>query len=143
MAKAQLLQQPPKNVIKAPVIGVCTPADPRVNDTVRERVKNIIAQVAQEIARGVKLPGGDPVNVVYSDVLIDGEAQADAVARQFKDAGVNIIVMCPDTWAYPQLSAMSLLSHFPKETPVNITCGNSAPFPGVVYYHAQSGALSQ
>lgn len=143
MAKAQLLQQPPKNVIKAPVIGVCTPADPRVNDTVRERVKNIIAQVAQEIARGVKLPGGEPVNVVYSDVLIDGEAQADAVARQFKDAGVNIIVMCPDTWAYPQLSAMSLLSHFPKETPVNITCGNSAPFPGVVFAHALSGALSQ
>lgn len=143
MVKAQLLQQPPKNVIKAPVIGVCTPADPRVNATVRERVKNIIAQVAQEIARGVKLPGGEPVSVVYSDILIDGEAQADAVARQFLDAGVNIIVMCPDTWAYPQLSAMSLLAHFPKETPVNITCGNSAPFPGVVFAHALSGALSQ
>lgn len=143
MSSAQLLKNPGKNVIKAPVIGVCTPADPRVNDTVRERVKNIIAMVAGVIGKGVKLPDGSAPEVVYSDVLIDGEAQADIVARQFKDAGVNIIVMCPDTWAFPQLTALSLLAHFPKETPVNITCGNSAPFPGVVFAHALSGALAQ
>lgn len=143
MATAQLLKNPGKSVIKAPVIGVCTPSDPRVNDTVRERVKNIIAMVAGVISKGVKLPSGATPEVVYSDILIDGEAQADAVARQFKDAGVNIIVMCPDTWAFPQLSALSLLAHFPKETPVNITCGNSAPFPGVVFAHALSGALAQ
>ncbi|HOS44152.1 MAG TPA: hypothetical protein PK794_10710, partial [Armatimonadota bacterium] len=81
--------------------------------------------------------------VVWTPLLIDGEQQADIVARQFKDAGVEAIVCTPDTWAYPQLSLISLLAHFPAETPVNITCGNSAPKPGVVFAHAVNGALAQ
>ncbi|MCX7935649.1 MAG: hypothetical protein N3A66_10390, partial [Planctomycetota bacterium] len=56
---------------------------------------------------------------------------------------MEIIVACPDTWAFPQLTLISLLSHFPKQTPVNVTCGNSGPKPGVVYAHAVCGALSQ
>lgn len=140
---ASLLKNVSGNPIVNPVIGVCAPADPRVNDTVRARVKNIIKHVADTIAKGVTLPNGQSPEVVYSDILVDGEAQADIVAKQFKDAGVTAIVMCPDTWAFPQLSAMSLMSHFPKETPLNITCGNSAPYPGVVFAHALSGAMSQ
>ena len=31
----------------------------------------------------------------------------------------------------------------PGDTPVNITCGNSGPKPGVVYAHAVNGALAQ
>ena len=81
--------------------------------------------------------------VVYSTVLIDGEAQADIVAQQFRKAGVNILVCVPDTWAFPQLTAISLLQQFPSNTPINITCGNSGPRPGVVYAHALNGALSQ
>ena len=76
-------------------------------------------------------------------ILIDGEKQADLVAQQFKEAGVNAIVCTPDTWAFPQLSLMSLLAHFPTDLPVNITCGNSAPKPGVVFAHAVNGALAQ
>jgi L-fucose isomerase len=89
------------------------------------------------------MPDGMPAKVVWTPVLIDGEQQADLVARQFKDAGVDALVCTPDTWAFPQLTLMSLLSQFPADMPVNITCGNSAPKPGVVYAHALNGALAQ
>ncbi|MFH1719311.1 MAG: hypothetical protein ABIF19_18310, partial [Planctomycetota bacterium] len=74
---------------------------------------------------------------------VDGEAQADIVAEQFRKAGVDILVLVPDTWAFPQLTAISLLQQFPPEMPLNITCGNSGPKPGVVYAHALNGAISQ
>ena len=72
---------------------------------------------------------------------MDGEKQADVVARQFRAAGVDALVCAPDTWAFPQLTLMSLLSQLPDDLPVNITCGNSGPKPGVVYAHAVNGAL--
>ena len=75
--------------------------------------------------------------------LVDGEASADIVAQQFRKAGVDILVCVPDTWAFPQLTTISLLSQFPPNTPINITCGNSGPKPGVVYAHALNGAISQ
>jgi L-fucose isomerase len=65
------------------------------------------------------------------------------VARQFEAAGVNILVAVPDTWSFPQPTMISVLSQFPKDTPVNMTCGNSGPKPGVVFVHACSGAISQ
>jgi L-fucose isomerase len=95
------------------------------------------------ISGSVVLPDKMPVPVVYSTVLIDGEAQADIVAQQFRKAGVDILICVPDTWAFPQLTAISLLQQFPSNTPINITCGNSGPRPGVVYAHALNGAISQ
>lgn len=126
-----------------PVIGVFSTCDPRIDEASRTRTKNIIRMVADAVSLDVKLPDGSAVPVVYSDVLIDGEVQADAVARQFRDGGVDILVGVPDTWAFPQLTLISLLSHFPKDTPVNLTCGNSASKPGVVFTHAAAGAVSQ
>ena len=35
------------------------------------------------------------------------------------------------------------MAHLPADVPVNITCGNSGPKPGVVYAHAVNGALAQ
>ncbi len=128
---------------KVPVIGVFSPCDPRVDDASRKRAQNIIAMVADKISGQVVLPDKQPVPVVYSDVLIDSEAQADVVAQQFRQAGVNILVCAPDTWAFPQLTTISLLQQFPADTPINITCGNSGPKPGVVYAHALAGAISQ
>jgi L-fucose isomerase len=98
---------------------------------------------ADTISGSVVLPDKTPVPVVYSTVLVDGEAQADIVAQQFRKAGVDILVCVPDTWSFPQLTAISLLQQFPTDTPFNITCGNSGPKPGVVYAHALNGALSQ
>ncbi len=143
MKKPIRLSEKIEKFFKYPVIGVFAPCDPRIDKQSRERVKNIIKMTAEIISENLKLPDGSFLDVVYSDVLIDGEKQADIVARQFEDAKVNILVGVPDTWAFPQLTLISLIQQFPKDTPVNLTCGNSGPKPGVVYTHACSGAISQ
>jgi L-fucose isomerase len=128
---------------KVPVIGVFATSDPRIDKQSRTRCRNIVKMAADTIGGSVVLPDKTPVPVVYSTVLIDGEAQADIVAQQFRKAGVDILVCVPDTWAFPQLTTISLLQQFPSNTPINITCGNSGPKPGVVYAHALNGAISQ
>jgi len=123
--------------------GVFATCDPRIDSPSRRRARNIVRHVADVLAERVALPDGRPAGVVWSSVLVDGEPQADIVARQFKKAGVDILVCAPDTWAFPQLSLISLLQQFPPDTPLNVTCGNSGPKPGVVFTHAASGAISQ
>lgn len=127
----------------APVIGVCATCDPRIDKPSRARAAHIVRMAADTIAAAVHAPDGRAVRVVYSPVLIDGEAQADLVARQFRQAGVSALVCAPDTWAFPQLGLMSLLAQLPADLPLNITCGNSGPKPGVVFCHAVNGALAQ
>lgn len=124
-------------------IGVCAACDPRIYEDSRQRTINIVEMIADYIQGQLKVPTGEAVKVVWTPVLIDGEQQADMVARQFKSEGVNIIICTPDTWAFPQLTLMSLMAHFPKNTPLNITCGKSAPKPGVVFAHAVNGAFAQ
>ncbi len=146
MAKAVEAKHLPnirKATPKVPVIGVFATSDPRIDKDSRIRCRNIVKMAADTISGAVVLPDKTPVPVVYSTVLVDGEAQADIVAQQFRKAGVDIIVLVPDTWAFPQLTAISLLQQFPTSTPINITCGNSGPKPGVVYAHALGGAISQ
>jgi len=123
--------------------GVFSPCDPRIDDESRRRVVNIVRMVADTVADRVTMPDGKPVTVVWTPTLIDGEKQADLVARQFKAAGACALICAPDTWAFPQLTVISLLAHFPPDVPLNITCGNSGPKPGVVYAHALNGALAQ
>jgi L-fucose isomerase len=123
--------------------GVCATGDPRIDPDSRQRAANIIGLVADVVAENVRMPDGSGVDVVWSPVLIDGEKQADIVAGQFREAGVDAVVCAPDTWAFPQLTLISLLSQLPADVPVNITCGNSGPKPGVVYAHAVNGALAQ
>lgn len=141
--KAKRLPQSSKKRTRLPVIGVFATCDPRIDKASRERAVNIVEMAADVIARRVVMPDKSPIPVVYSPILVDGEMQADIVANQFKDEGVNILVCVPDTWAFPQLSLISLIQQFPEGTPVNLTCGNSGPKPGVVFTHAASGAISQ
>ncbi len=143
MIQAKHLPNIRKATPKVPVIGVFATSDPRIDKASRTRCQNIAKMAADCISGAVVLPDKTPVPVVYSTVLIDGEAQADIVAQQFRKAGVDILVCVPDTWAFPQLTTISLLQQFPPNTPINITCGNSGPKPGVVYAHALNGALSQ
>ncbi len=143
MAMAKRLPASRKPKPKAFTFGVCSTGDPRIDAESLERAGNIIELVAELVAGKVTMPDGTPVNVVWSPVLITGERQADIVAGQFRAAGVDAIVVAPDTWAFPQLTLISLLSQFPPDIPVNITCGNSGPKPGVVYAHAVNGALAQ
>ncbi|MCH7408095.1 hypothetical protein MM239_01700 [Belliella sp. DSM 111904] len=140
---AKLLSREVNKKTGAPVIGVFAPCDPRIDQQSRERSINIVKNASEMLANKILQPDGTPVEIVYSDILIDAESQADQVARQFKEAGVNILVCVPDTWSFPQLTTLSLLAHFPKDTPINFTTGNSAPRPGVVYTHATAGAIAQ
>jgi L-fucose isomerase len=133
----------PEDFSPTVTFGVCATSDPRIDQDSRTRCVNIVEMVAGKVADQVSMPDGQGVNVVWSDVLIDGEKQADVVARQFRDANVQAVIVAPDTWAFPQLSLMSLLSQMPSTVPVNITCGNSGPKPGVVFAHAVNGALAQ
>jgi L-fucose isomerase len=128
---------------KAPVIGVFAVGDPRIDEDSRKRCQNVAQMVAETISGQVVMPDKTPVPVVYSTVLVDGEAQADIVAQQFRKADVDILVCAADPWSFPQLTTISLLQQFPVGTPINITCGNSGPKPGVVYAHALNGALAQ
>ncbi|MHC4075590.1 MAG: hypothetical protein ACYSRZ_04165 [Planctomycetota bacterium] len=98
---------------KVPVIGVFATSDPRIDKYSRTRCGNVVKMVADIVAKAVVMPDKMPVPVVYSDVLVDGEAQADIVAQQFRKAGVDILVLVPDTWAFPQLTAISVLQQFP------------------------------
>lgn len=126
-----------------PVIGVFATCDPRIDEESRTRAANIVSMTAEYLAKECLMPDGQHVPVVFSEVLVDTEKEADTVARMFKEEGVNILVGVPDTWAFPQLTLLSMLSHFPKDTPLNFTCGNSGPRPGVVFTHAVSGAVAQ
>jgi L-fucose isomerase len=144
MAKARRLENPTGDAKARPfVIGVCVTGDPRIDKASRQRCVNIIKMVAETIAGAVTMPDGRDAEVVFSEVLIDGEAQADLVARQFLDAGVGAVVVAPDSWAFPQPTMLSMLAQLGPDMPVNITCGNCAPKPGVVYAHALNGALAQ
>ena len=143
MAKAQKLPLSGKSDPKVPTFGVFAACDPRIDKASRTRAVNIVEMAADVVAKGVQLPDGTGVKVVFSPVLVDGEKQADIVANQFAAAGVDALVCAPDTWAFPQLTTISLLSRMPKAAPLNITVGNSASRPGVVYAHALNGALAQ
>ncbi|HUT52602.1 MAG TPA: hypothetical protein VM658_04370 [bacterium] len=143
MAKAVKLGKSAGARESLPVFGVFATCDPRIDAGSRRRAQNIVGMTADVIAEGVKLPDGRWPRVVWTDLLVDGEAQADQAARAFKAEGVTMLVCAPDTWAFPQLGLLSLLSHFPEDTPLNLTCGNSGPRPGVVFTHAANGALAQ
>jgi L-fucose isomerase len=143
MSKAVRLAENPPAEPAVPSVGVFATCDPRIDEASRRRAANIVEMAASIIAQRVTLPDKQPVRVVYAPLLVDGERQADAVARQFQAEGVRVLVCVPDTWAFPQLGLISLLSHFPGDTPINLTCGNAGPKPGVVFTHAASGAISQ
>jgi L-fucose isomerase len=143
MLKAMQLEEVKTSEKSTPAIGVFVAGDPRIDEDSRQRCRNIAEMVANTLAERVKQVDGSPARVVFSTVLVDGEPQADIVARQFADAGVKALVCAPDTWAFPQLSVISLLQQFPADTPINFTCGNSGPRPGVVFAHAVNGALAQ
>ena len=143
MAKATKLAAVKSGKGRAVRFGVAATSDPRIDEASRKRCKTIVEMIADIVADRVRMPDGTPAQVVWSDVLIDGEQQADQVARQFRAAEVDAVILAPDTWAFPQLTGISLLAQLPPDTPVNITCGNSGPKPGVVYAHALNGALAQ
>jgi len=143
MSKSIRLPETEKLSVTPMTFGVFATCDPRVDEAARTRSRNIACMVADAVAANVKMPGGAAARVVWSPVLVDDERGADIVAQQFREAGVQAIICAPDTWAFPQLGLISLIQQFPRDLPLNLTCGNSGPKPGVVFTHAAGGAISQ
>lgn len=128
----------------APAIGVVGIFDHRLsNPEDRERAQFLVEDASRRIASQVRMWNHDPVKVVYSTELVQSPETADKVARAFKEAGVNILVFVCDTWSFPELTLMAFRRHFPDTTPMNVTCGNSGPKPGVVFVQACSGMCAQ
>src|SRR4051812_12774196 len=125
----------------SPTIGVFAPCDPRIDDAARERAQNI-ARMTARILTGIRLPQGAKPNIVVASKPVQRESDADAVALEFRQAGVNVIVIVPDTWFYPGKTAIALTAHFPN-APICCIAGNNAPKPGVVGVDAVVGAYAQ
>jgi L-fucose isomerase len=126
----------------APVIGIFAPCDPRIDDAARERAQNIAVMTGKALAP-IKLPLGQKPGIWVASRVVQGEADADAIAAEFKAAGVAAILIVPDTWFYPGRSAMAVTAHFPPSTPLACIAGNNAPKPGVVGVDALVGAYAQ
>ncbi len=125
----------------SPTIGIFAPCDPRIDDAARARAQNIAAMTGKILKR-IKLPGGEKPNIVVADRPVQRESDADAVALEFKKAGVNVLCIVPDTWFYPGKTAIALTAHFPH-APMCCIAGNNAPKPGVVGVDAVVGAYAQ
>jgi len=139
-----ILLNPIFSVPLDPVIGVIGTFDHRLSKPEdRKRAIFLVKEVADKIAKEVRMWNGCPTTVVYTEELVQSPETADKVARAFKESGVNILVVVCDTWSFPELTLMALRSQFSKETSMNITCGNSGPKPGVVFAQACSGMCAQ
>jgi L-fucose isomerase len=126
-----------------PTLGVFVPCDPRIDQDSRTRAYNIGTITANLLAARLTLPDGAPPNVFFCSFLVDNERTADEAAREMKDAGVEALLIVPDTWFFPGKTAMALTAHFPTSTPLACVGGNNAPKPGVVGIDALVGAYAQ
>lgn len=126
-----------------PTLGVFVPCDPRIDEASRERAFNIGQMTAALLVKRLRLPDGTAPNVFTCSRLVDSEATADLGAREMKDAGVEAILIVPDTWFFPGKTAMALTAHFPPTVPLACVGGNNAPKPGVVGIDALVGAYAQ
>jgi L-fucose isomerase len=132
-----------KRTTGSPTLGVFVPCDPRIDEASRQRAFNIGRMTAALLARRLRLPDGRAPNVFTCSRLVDSESTADLAAREMKEAGVEAIVIVPDTWFFPGKTAMALTAHFPAATPLACVGGNNAPKPGVVGIDALVGAYAQ
>jgi L-fucose isomerase len=132
-----------KRTTGSPTLGVFVPCDPRIDEASRERAFNIGQMTAALLSRRLRLPDGRAPNVFTCSRLVDSESAADLGARELKEAGVEAVVIVPDTWFFPGKTAMALTAHFPDSTPLACVGGNNAPKPGVVGIDALVGAYAQ
>ena len=127
----------------APTLGVFVPCDPRIDKDSRTRAFNMGQMTAALLAKRLRLPDGVAPNLFTCSRLVDSERTADQGAREMKEAGVEGLIMVPDTWFFPGKTGMALTAHFPPTIPLACVGGNNAPKPGVVGIDALVGAYAQ
>ncbi len=126
-----------------PCLGIFVPCDPRIDDASRRRAFNIGTMTANLLAECLRMPDGTAPNIFFCSHLVDSERTADSGADEMKEAGVEALLIVPDTWFFPGKSAIALTAHFPPTTPLACVGGNNAPKPGVVGIDALVGAYAQ
>lgn len=126
-----------------PCLGIFVPCDPRIDKTSRQRAFNIGVMTARFLSERLRMPDGRSANVFYCSQLVDSEQAADSAAKEMKEAGVEALIIVPDTWFFPGKTAMALTAHFPPTAPIACVGGNNAPKPGVVGIDALVGAYAQ
>jgi len=132
--------------VSGPVIGVSATIDGREAATRKQekRVLRVMRMVAEFIDRNFRHIDGKHSHVVIADELVKDAAAAQRVGRQFRHAGVQVLVCYDDVWAYPgELEGLLLQNISMGQIPVAHVSGNSAAWPGVVYACAATGMLAQ
>jgi hypothetical protein len=89
-----------KRTTGSPTLGVFVPCDPRIDEASRERAFNIGQMTAALLSRRLRLPDGRAPNVFTCSRLVDSESAADLGARELKEAGVEAVVIVPDTGSF-------------------------------------------
>jgi len=131
---------------RRPVIGVSAVIDGR--EAAMKRQKGRVERVARMLAEFVdgECPhvDGRPAAVCVADELVRDAASAQRVGRQFRRAGVQVLLCYDDVWAYPgELEGLLLQNIGMGQIPAAHVSGNSAAWPGVVYACAATGMLAQ
>ena len=129
-----------------PVIGVSATADGR--EAALKKQKTRVEKMAAMLARFIRVEfphvDGRRSHVVLADELVRDARSARRVGRQFRAAGVEVLVCYDDVWAYPgELEGLVLQNISMGQIPVAHVSGNSAAWPGVVYNFAATGMLAQ
>jgi len=132
--------------VAGPVIGVSAVIDGRqaAMEQQQARVERVARMVGDFLDGEFRHIDGSRSHVVLADELVKDAASAQRVGRQFRLAGVEVLVCYDDVWAYPgELEGLLLQNVSMGQIPVAHVSGNSARWPGVVYNFSATGMLAQ
>ena len=126
---------------KTITFGVVGTGDPRIDEASRQRAGNIVKTIA-DLGRRTgpharRQAGGCGLDAAPGRRRAAGRYRGPSVprgGRRRRDLHARI------PGPFPNSRSSACLAHLPADMPVNITCGNSGPKPGVVYAHAVNGA---
>lgn len=96
MKKNRLIGRLPKVGIRPVIDG----REQGIRESLEEQTIALARAVANLIKENIKLPSGDPVEVIISDTTIGGVADAAKCAEQFEREGVGVSLTVTPAWCY-------------------------------------------
>jgi L-fucose/D-arabinose isomerase len=132
--------------VSGPVIGLFAPMDGRkaARDLQTARVLDRLQMMAKFIDENFPHIDGKASHVVVADEPVHDALGAMRAGKQFRQAGVQVLVSWNEVWAYPgEIEGLLLQQLSMGQVPLAHVSGNSASWPGVVYAFAVSGMDAQ
>jgi L-fucose isomerase len=132
--------------ISGPVIGIFAPMDGRkaARELQTDRVMERLQMVAKFVDENFPHIDGRPSHIVMADEPVHDALSAMRVGKQFRLAGVQVLIGYNEVWAYPgELEGLLLQQLSMGQIPLAHVSGNSASWPGVVYAFAVTGMDAQ